>query len=294
LCAIAVDDSDNIYVTGYTYVPAGNYDIITIKYNKDGAMIWDRIFQGPSNGDDVINAMVVDSIGNVYLTGSSFVSGNGLDCLTMKYNSFGVLQWSKTYAEYSYYADVANSLTLDKLGNVYITGSAGTSSSNIAYLTIKYDNDGNEKWSKTYDGPGQNGYDIASSIYVDNEGYVYITGSSAGTTSGTDIATIKYVQTPSGVEEYSSNFPNEFQLSQNYPNPFNPSTRISWQSPVSSWQTLTVYDLLGNEVATLIDEYKMAGRYEVEFNASKLSSGVYFYQLRAGSFIGTKKIILIK
>ena len=91
--------------------------------------------------------------------------------------------------------------------------------------------------------------------------------------------------------------PAEFQLAQNYPNPFNPSTKISWQSPVSSWQTLKVYDVLGNEVATLVDEYREAGKYEIEFNVGQtisLSSGVYFYRLRAGNFTDRKKMILIR
>ena len=94
------------------------------------------------------------------------------------------------------------------------------------------------------------------------------------------------------------NLPEDFVLYQNFPNPFNPSTKISWQSPVSSWQTLKIYDLLGNEVATLIDEYKLAGRYEIEFrpesSIKNLSSGVYFYQLKTGSYIETKKMILMK
>jgi hypothetical protein len=85
-----------------------------------------------------------------------------------------------------------------------------------------------------------------------------------------------------------------FQLKQNYPNPFNPNTKISWQSPVGSQQTLMIYDVLGNEVAILLDEYKPAGKYETEFNAASLPSGVYFYQLKAGSFIETKKMILLK
>ncbi len=92
----------------------------------------------------------------------------------------------------------------------------------------------------------------------------------------------------------SYNEPSNFYLSQNYPNPFNPSTKISWQSPVGNWQTLKIYDVLGNEVATLIDEYKSAGNYEAEFNASNLTSGIYFYQLKAGSFVGTKKMLLLK
>lgn len=87
---------------------------------------------------------------------------------------------------------------------------------------------------------------------------------------------------------------NEFILHQNYPNPFNPSTTISWQSPVGSHQTLKVFDVLGNEVATLVDEFKPAGRYEVEFDASHLSSGVYLYKLSTGDFTSTKKLILLK
>jgi len=88
--------------------------------------------------------------------------------------------------------------------------------------------------------------------------------------------------------------PNIFSLEQNYPNPFNPTTKISWQSPISSWQTLKIYDMLGNEVAILVNEYRPAGNYEVEFSGSDLPSGVYFYQLKAGSFIQTKKMILLR
>ncbi len=87
--------------------------------------------------------------------------------------------------------------------------------------------------------------------------------------------------------------PSDFSLNQNYPNPFNPSTKISWQVPVGSWQTLKIYDLLGNEVTTLIDEYKPAGKYEIVWDASYLPSGVYFYQLNTENFIETKKMIII-
>lgn len=85
-----------------------------------------------------------------------------------------------------------------------------------------------------------------------------------------------------------------FNLSQNYPNPFNPNTKISWQSPVGSHQLLKVYDVLGNEVATLVNEYRDAGTYEVNWNAVNLPSGVYFYGLQAGNFTEIKKMILIK
>ncbi|MCG6959417.1 T9SS type A sorting domain-containing protein, partial [bacterium BMS3Abin03] len=88
--------------------------------------------------------------------------------------------------------------------------------------------------------------------------------------------------------------PDNYYLSQNYPNPFNPNTTISWQSPESDIQSLKVFDLLGNEVSTLIDEYKPAGDYEIKFNANGLPSGMYFYRLTSGKHIETKMMLLLK
>jgi hypothetical protein len=89
-------------------------------------------------------------------------------------------------------------------------------------------------------------------------------------------------------------FPNSYSISQNHPNPFNPSTTIRFQVPNSSFLNLKVYDVLGNKVATLVNEEKPPGSYEVSFNAAGLSSGIYFYKLQAGSFIETKKMLLLK
>ena len=96
------------------------------------------------------------------------------------------------------------------------------------------------------------------------------------------------------VENEDENLPAEFSLNQNYPNPFNPLTHISWQSPTSGWQTLKIYDVLGNEIVTLVDEYRNSGYYELEFDASNLPSGIYFYKLNTGNYTDTKKLILLK
>ena len=96
--------------------------------------------------------------------------------------------------------------------------------------------------------------------------------------------------------------PTEFTLFQNYPNPFNPSTKISWQSPVDSRQVLIVYDMIGNEITTLVDEYKPAGSYEIDFQSTssgsvgiqQLSSGIYIYRLTVGNFTETKKMVLLR
>lgn len=98
----------------------------------------------------------------------------------------------------------------------------------------------------------------------------------------------------SNIVEVSVELPLQFLLDQNYPNPFNPSTKIIWQSPVAGHQTLKVYDVLGNEVATLVDEYKEPGKYKIEFDASNLPSGVYIYRLQTDAFTNTKKMILLK
>lgn len=98
----------------------------------------------------------------------------------------------------------------------------------------------------------------------------------------------------SNIIEVFNNMILDFTLEQNFPNPFNPTTKLSWQSPISSQQTLIIYDVLGNEVTTFVDEFRQAGKYEFNFDASGLSSGIYFYKLSAGEFVETKKMILIK
>jgi hypothetical protein len=101
-----------------------------------------------------------------------------------------------------------------------------------------------------------------------------------------------------GVEDEEKPIASEFNLEQNYPNPFNPSTVISYRLPVSSNVTLKVYDVLGNEIATLVNEEKPAGEYEIEFrpesSIKQPASGIYFYQLKAGEFIQTRKMIYLK
>jgi hypothetical protein len=100
-------------------------------------------------------------------------------------------------------------------------------------------------------------------------------------------------------EEQIDELPTEFLLSQNYPNPFNPSTKIKYSIPPVGTQhavsvQIIVYDVLGNEIETLVNEEKSASTYEVMWYAENLPSGVYFYQIKAGSFIETKKMLLLK
>lgn len=97
-----------------------------------------------------------------------------------------------------------------------------------------------------------------------------------------------------GISQNNNEIPNKFNLSQNYPNPFNPTTNIKFAIPSTGLVKLVVFDVLGREVETLVNEVKTAGNYVVDFNASSLSSGVYFYRIDAGEFTQTKKMLLVK
>ena len=96
------------------------------------------------------------------------------------------------------------------------------------------------------------------------------------------------------LETEESNYVGTYELSQNYPNPFNPSTTINWQMPKAGLVTLKIYDVLGREVITLVNEELSAGKHEVVFDATRFSSGVYLYQLKAGDSRQSKKMILMK
>ena len=101
-------------------------------------------------------------------------------------------------------------------------------------------------------------------------------------------------ESPLGVDDYFPDYPSNYTLFQNYPNPFNPSTTISFSIPISSFVTLKVFDILGNEIRSVVSEEKSSGNYEVEFNAANLPSGIYFYRLQSANFVETKKMILLR
>jgi hypothetical protein len=111
---------------------------------------------------------------------------------------------------------------------------------------------------------------------------------------GTIDDTLKLQNELTGITDHGSLIPGEYKLYQNYPNPFNPTTTIQFDIPKAPLVMLKVYNVLGQEVATLVNEKREAGRYEVEFDGSRLTSGVYFYKLVADDFVAVKKFILLK
>ena len=284
-------------------------DILTIKYNSNGIQQWIKRYYGPSAGGEGAYSIALDDLGNVYVGGS--VNGpywgqgeSDADFTTVKYDTDGNELWVATYngpaTEANWDWILAMKVTLS--GDVYVTGWSEGLNTGLDVVTIAYDSAGNQQWLERYDG-GIGSSDQAYAMAVDLQGNIYVAGFGVLDPSFTsDMLTIKYSPEPVSVQQTNSDIPDNFLLMQNYPNPFNPSTRIQFSIPSiiasetkqAQLVTLKIYDVLGNEVSTLVNEEKPAGSYEVEFNALDLSSGIYFYKLQAGSFIETKKMTLLK
>ena len=259
-CAIAVDDSGNVYVTGRSHGSGTAQDYATIKYHPNGDTAWARRYNGPANDGDVARAITVDGSGNVYVTGESDDSGTSKDYATIKYYSNGDTAWVRRYDGPAHDEDHAYAIALDASNNVYVTGRSGGGASVFDYATIKYYSNGDTAWMMRYNGL-ENGNDEAYAIAVDDFGNVYVTGYSWGSGTDYDYATIKYVQTGTDVQEETGDRekPSEFTLSQNYPNPFNQTTKIGFTLAKSGFVSLNIYDILGRKVKTLISETVSSG-----------------------------------
>ncbi len=192
---IAVDSSGNICVAARSWSSKKGYDYTTIKYYPNGDTAWIRSYNGPGNGDDWVEGIVVDRFGNVYVTGGSLGTGTSYDYATIKYYPDGDTAWVRRYNGQENAFDWANAVATDGSGNVYVTGYIVNSATREDYTTVKYYPNGDTAWVRTYNGPG-NDLDDASAIAVDDSGNVYVTGRSmpSGTSWAYDYATIKYVQ----------------------------------------------------------------------------------------------------
>jgi dienelactone hydrolase len=190
-CAIAVDDSGYVLVTGYSWDSGTLNDYTTIKYRPNGDTVWVRRYNGPASGDDLAWAIAVDDSGNVYVTGQSPGSGTLNDYATIKYHPNGDTAWVRRYDGPANSQDCASCIAVDSSSNVYVTGYSVGSGTSWDYATIKYYSDGDTAWVRRYNGP-VSGNDQAKAMVVDDSANVYATGQSPGSGTWDDYATIKY------------------------------------------------------------------------------------------------------
>ena len=195
--AITVDDSGYVYVTGSSYDTAtysgSNSNYLTIKYDPGGDTVWVRIYDGPASSNDVAEALAVDGLGNVYVTGASHSREAFEDYATIKYLANGDAAWVRRYDGPAYLRDEAFSIDVDGSGNVCVTGWSWNGTE-YDYATVKYCPDGDTAWVRRHDGPGGHEHllDSEPSVATDELGNVYVAGSSCTNRSDCDYLTVKY------------------------------------------------------------------------------------------------------
>jgi len=193
--ALAVDATGSVIIAGYTQTATpGNYDYAAVKYDSLGSQKWAKTYNGTGNDYDRANAVKVDAVNNVYVTGRSIGTGSNVeDIVTIKYDKSGNVKWTARYNSSSNGYDEGKAIAVDANKNVYITGSSSTTGASNDYVTLKYDSTGVQQWVTNYNGTGNNA-DLASAILLDNSGNVFVTGASKGSSSLEDYETIKYCQ----------------------------------------------------------------------------------------------------
>jgi hypothetical protein len=196
--AISIDNSNNVYVTGYCTVSGTGTDIITIKYSSNGTQLWYKTYNGSGNTDDKAYAIAVDELNYIYVSGYTTTANQGADYIVIKYSSSnGSQNWVQKYNGTGNSEDVITSMVLENEGecsqDIVVTGysRSGQSAGTEDIVTVKYNNSGTKLWDIRYNGTG-NTDDKAYAITVDNFNYIYITGYSTSPNTGKDVITIKY------------------------------------------------------------------------------------------------------
>jgi uncharacterized delta-60 repeat protein len=305
--SIAIQNDGKITATGYSDNGI-DYDFALVRYNSNGAL--DNTFG--TNGivitpvgalNDYALSVAIQSDGKIAAAGYSNV-GNNYDFALVRYNSNGALD--NTFGTNGIVTtpvgtsdDYARSIAIQSDGKIVTAGNSWNGS-DFDFAVVRYNSNG--ALDNTF---GTNGsvitnagtsFDYAFSMTIQNDDKILIAGNSDNGNGYSVFSLVRYLDDGStgAGEEGNREIPTEFALEQNYPNPFNPSTSIQYRVASISQVILTVYDVLGNEITTLVNEEKPAGHYEVEFYGTTLPSGIYFYKLQTGSFVETKKMILIK
>jgi uncharacterized delta-60 repeat protein len=293
---MVVGENQNIYLTGYSYGETTGRDYLTMKYNASGFVVWAKTYNGPANGEDQAVSLAVDEDGNSYVTGYSKSHSTGYDYATIKYNNEGTIQWLKRVDGGSSFDEYARDIAIDESGDVYVTGVFEQTTDDYRLATIKYTPSGTQKWVKKFINPSGKVTE-GKKIVLDRSENIFIGGSIdvSGANNGQyrDFLVVKYSQSQYVIQNRIE-IPNTFSLSQNYPNPFNPVTKISFSIPQSANTRLLVYDISGKQVAELVDNTLDAGTYSIDFDASHLASGTYFYRIESGAFSETRKMMLVK
>lgn len=334
LLDVRVDNSFNIYVPGYAGSTNSGNNFWIMKLNSTGDTVWSKIFNGSSNASDFAKKIRIDTLGNVYAAGYLDNTGSGTDIFVVKVSSSGVVQWTKTITGPGNDTDEPYGLEVDNSFNSYLACRTTVSGANTDIMTVKLNPSGDTSWVRKFGGTANindepralkidvfgnvytGGYVINSNLDIallrynseglltaqyildkgqDNINSLSLSSANELIATGTvnnDFGVVKFSQTFVGIN--NTNFAGEFLLSQNYPNPFNPVTSFEFSVPKADYIKISVFDILGKEVETIVNKQFQPGIYKVDWDASSYPSGVYFYKLNSSDYSEAKKMVLIK
>ena len=281
-------------ITGWTNsFGGGNNDVWLIKTDVQGNKEWDKTFGG--NDTDVGYSVQQTIDGGYIITGwtKSFGNGNN-DVWLIKTDADGNEEWNKPLGGNLFDRGYAVQQTIDG-GYIIVGWTNSFGDGNYNVWLIKTDAEGNEEWNKPFGGSDSDrGYAVQQ---TENNEYV-ITGWTKSFGNGNNDAWLIKIENP--LAEIKESFiPHIFVFHQNYPNPFNPTTSLAYDLPKNELVNITIYDMKGRMVKTLIDGLQAAGYKSVQWNTTNdrnepVSAGVYLYSIEAGDFRQTKKMVLLK
>ncbi len=283
--ALQLDRSGNIVV-----ISQGSGT--TAKYSRDGQLLWHRNGMNSDTSIALLSGLAIDSRNNI-IVGGYDCDVNCFDVAVMKYDENGNVIWRRLYDTPDNAKDFGVSLALDRYDNVYVTGNSAADYSYSRCLTLRFDSSGALHWATQYSrAPASS--DRGEFVFVDDSGDVVVVGSSAHTT-GWDYLLLRYRQdVGTGIPAVIGSPVHTPLRALNYPNPFNAGTIIDVHVPEAGWVTVSIFDMLGRELAVLTNEERPAGSFTVYWDGSKHPSGIYLCRLQTRDRFQSRRMILLK
>jgi hypothetical protein len=288
------DDSSNTYVL--IHENNLHFDKLYLsKISNSGQPLWNRTFNVSTTESFESSSILKKNDGTIYIVGeyTKWSSGSGeKQVFFLKYDNNGkLINYVKKELSESIYS--VKKATSDNSDNLYVLITSQSLNWLFNFHVAKFNLSDEFEYEIIYDYQNLTTHNEEPVDFVlINENDFVITGRYSSPGQITKILTTRYSDQTTSLSEFQ--ILKEYNIYQNYPNPFNPSTMIRYQIPDAGLVILKLYDVLGREVTTLVNEFKPAGRYEIQFDGSNYASGVYFYQIKAGDYLDTKKMIFLK
>lgn len=280
---LAITPVGDVYVAGDS-----ENDIVTVKYDGNGVEQWRARYDNPAQDHDLVRAITIDDAEAVYVVGESTGSGTGYDLTTIKYGPDGERRWVSTYNGPGNGLDRPTDILADESGGLYIGGWTEGGEAGDELLVLRYGADGAREW--TLREPSPEGDNRARALETDSSGNLFVAGRT-GTLAASQIRLSKFAPPGSVSSERPHPSSRTVDLSAAYPNPFSSSVSMELTTGAPVQTRIRVFDILGREVAVLMDEQTGPGSTSVEWMPGGLAPGVYLLHARIGDATETRELV---